>query len=98
MADEPTPGELVRRMEAGFSDLKEDLRDLAGRLDKKVSQELYDVRHNTLMERVQALETLRKEDADKLIATRRWLIGAVIVPVVGILLPVVMLVIQGTGS
>ena len=36
MGDEPTNGELARRLDAGFDDLKEDMRDLAGRLDTKV--------------------------------------------------------------
>jgi hypothetical protein len=41
------------------------------------------------------LETLREKDTEKLIATRRWLIGAVIVPLVGILLPVIILLTRG---
>ncbi|MFD9564846.1 hypothetical protein [Streptomyces sp. NPDC059994] len=35
---------------------------------------------------------------ESIVATRRWLIGAVIVPVIGILLPVILLLTLGAGS
>lgn len=63
MADEPTLGEIKRRVEMGFSDLKEDLRELGHRLDSKVSMERYtleqlnrDEAHKQLVERVKGLE------------------------------------------
>lgn len=95
MADEPTLGELQRRMEHGFADLKDDLREHGTRLDSKVDQKLYDLRHEALSGRVTMLETLREKDAEKLVATRRWLVGAVIVPLIGILLPVIILLSKG---
>ncbi|NUP37041.1 MAG: hypothetical protein HOY76_08485 [Streptomyces sp.] len=97
MADEPTLGEVVRRLEDVRQDLKEDVRDLGGRLDSKVDQQVYDLRHEALTARVIALETLREKDADRVSATRRWLIGAVIVPVVGIVLPTILLLMRGGG-
>ena len=96
MADEPTLGEVQRRMEQGFTDLKDDMRELGGRLDSKVDQKVYDLRHEALAARVTTLETLREKDAEKIVATRRWLVGAVIVPLIGILLPVMILLVQGT--
>ncbi|MET8571796.1 hypothetical protein [Streptomyces sp. NPDC004783] len=96
MADEPTLGEVQRRMEQGFTDLKDDMRELGGRLDSKVDQKVYDLRHEALASRVTTLETLREKDAEKIVATRRWLVGAVIVPLIGILLPVIILLVQGT--
>ncbi|MFD9564334.1 hypothetical protein [Streptomyces sp. NPDC059994] len=98
MPDEPTLGELARRFEDRLTDVREDIQQLGLRLDKKVDRELYDLRHEALTARVTTLETLREKDTEKLVATRRWLIGAVIVPILGILLPVILLLTQGTGS
>lgn len=98
MPDDPTLGEVVRRFEERFADVRDDIQQLGRRIDSKVSQEVYDLRHEALAARVTTLETLREKDAEKLVATRRWLIGAVIVPLVGILLPVIILLVQGAGS
>lgn len=97
MPDEPTLGEVVRRFEDRFTDVRDDIKQLGNRIDTKVSQEVYDLRHEALAARVTTLETLREKDAEKIVATRRWLIGAVIVPLVGILLPVIILLL-GAGS
>jgi hypothetical protein len=80
----------VRRFEDRFTDLRDDIQQLGRRLDGKVSQDLYDLRHEALSARVKALETMREKDADRLAATRRWLIGVVIVPLVAVLLPILM--------
>lgn len=97
MSDEPTPGEMVRRLEDRLADVRDDIQQLGRRLDEKVDQRIYDLRHEALTGRVSTLETLREKDAEKLVATRRWLIGAVVVPLIGILLPVVLLLAKGTG-
>lgn len=97
MSDEPTPGEMVRRLEDRLADVRDDIQQLGRRLDEKVDQRIYDLRHEALTGRVSTLETLREKDAEKLVATRRWLIGAVVVPLIGILLPVVLLLARGTG-
>lgn len=98
MPDEPTLGEVVRRFEDRLTDVRDDIQQLGLSLEKKVDQRIYDLRHEALAGRVTTLETLREKDAEKLVATRRWLIGAVIVPLVGILLPVIILLVQGAGS
>lgn len=97
--DEPTftLGEVVRRLEDVRQDLKEDVRDIGGRLDNKVDAEIYRFRHEALTARVTALEALREKDADRVSATRRWLIGAIIVPLIGIVMPVVLLLARGGG-
>lgn len=95
MSDEPTPGEMVRRLEDRLADAREDIQQLGRRMDEKVDQRIYDLRHEALTGRVSTLETLREKDAEKLVATRRWLIGAVVVPLVGILLPVIILLARG---
>lgn len=98
MPDEPTLGEVVRRFEDRFTDVRDDIQMLGKSLEKKVDQRIYDLRHDALAARVATLETLREKDAEKLVATRRWLIGAVVVPLVGILLPVIILLTRGAGS
>lgn len=71
MGDEPTNGELARRLDAGFDDLKEDMRDLAGRLDTKVDaslltlqQQAQDERTHLLAVRLSAIEDARQKEAD----------------------------------
>jgi len=98
MPDEPTLGEVIRRFDDRFVDLRDDIAGLGRRLDEKVDQRIYDLRHEALASRVTTLETLREKDAEKLVATRRWLIGAVIVPLIGIMLPLIVLLIRGAGS
>lgn len=79
MPDEPTLGEVVRRLEAVHQDLKEDFRDVAGRLDSKVSIERYQYeqaatleRERVLSERVKAIEEARdKEAQDRQAAEQR---------------------------
>lgn len=98
MPEDTTLGELARRLDERTGDIRDDIRTLSAELAKKVDQKLYDIRHDALAARVATLETLREKDAEKLVATRRWLIGAVIVPLVGILLPVIILLMRGSGS
>ncbi|MEW2420428.1 hypothetical protein AB0911_07780 [Streptomyces nigra] len=84
MPDEPTLGEVVRRLEAVHQDLKEDFRDVAGRLDGKVSIERYQYekeagaeRERALTERVREIEAARekekeeKQQAEQKLADRR---------------------------
>lgn len=69
MPDEPTLGEVVRRLEAVHQDLKDDFRDVAGRLDSKVSMERYQLeqqawleRERGVTERVRAIEEAREKE------------------------------------
>lgn len=98
MADEPTLGELARRFEDRMADVRDDIQQLGRRLDEKVDQRLYELRHDALHAKVTALEALREKDAERIVATRRWLVGAVVVPLVGILLPVLLLLMRGSGG
>lgn len=72
MSDEPTNGELARRLDAGFDDLKEDMRTLAARLDTKVDssllalqQQAQDDRTAALVARVTAIEDDRAREAER---------------------------------
>lgn len=98
MSDEPTLGEVVRRFEDRFVDVRDDIKQLGDRIDTKVGQEVYDLRHEALTQRVTTLETLREKDAERIVATRRWLIGAVVVPLIGVLLPIIIMLTRGAGS
>jgi hypothetical protein len=72
--EDPSNAELAHRIEAMRLDLKDDFRELAKRLDAKVSVERYELErraadavHVALIERVAAIEAARaqeKRDAD----------------------------------
>ena len=78
MADEPTLGEVVRRLEAIHVDLKEDLREYGTRLDSKVSIERYELErraaddvHRQVIERVANIEAAREREKQDAEAVRR---------------------------
>ncbi|GAA1065188.1 hypothetical protein [Streptomyces asiaticus] len=98
MSDEPTLGEVVRRFEDRLADVRDDIKQLGDRIDTKVSQEVYDLRHEALSSRVAALETLREKDVERIVATRRWLIGAVVMPLMSVLLPIIIMLTRGAGT
>ena len=98
MADEPTLGELGRLIQALRGDVRDDLAQLNHRLDRVVPMDVYTVEKNQMNQRVTALEQQREKDAERVTATRRWLIGAVVLPLVGILLPIVVILARGAGS
>ena len=98
MADEPTLGELGRLIQALRGDVRDDLAQLNHRLDRVVPMDVYTVEKNQMNQRVTALEQQREKDAERVTATRRWLIGAVVLPLVGILLPIVVIFARGAGS
>ncbi|MDQ0758671.1 hypothetical protein [Streptomyces canus] len=67
--DDPSNAELAHRIEAMRIDLKEDFRELVGRLDAKVSVERYEIErrnrdevHVQMMERITAIETARDKE------------------------------------
>ncbi|MFD6275848.1 hypothetical protein ACFWFI_09775 [Streptomyces sp. NPDC060209] len=97
MADEPSNGELGRLIQALRDDVREDLGNLNGRLDTFVSQDVYTIEKTQLGARVTTLETKREQDADRLVATRRWMIGVVITVVVA-LLPYLAMTVKGAGA
>lgn len=97
MADEPTLGEGVRRLEDRLADVRDDIAQLGRRLDEKVDQRIYDLRHEALAARVTTLEVQREKDVDRVTATRRWMIGVVITVVVA-LLPYLGALVRGAGA
>lgn len=73
MVEGPSSGELARRLEAVHQDLKEDLRDIAGRLDHKVSTEVFKLEQAAQDERSaqQAVRIAALEEAARREAQRR---------------------------
>lgn len=95
MSDEPTLGEVKRRVEAGFADVKEDILTLATRLDSRVSMERYQLEQQAsaketreLTERVKALEEAAREKERQRQADRRLIFSALVVPVLLVILTV----------
>lgn len=78
MPDEPTLGEVKRRVEAGFEDVKEDIRNLVAALDRRVSMERYQLEKESrdkevreLLERIRGIEEARRKEAEQREADRR---------------------------
>ncbi len=97
MPVEPTPGEVNRRLDDRFGELRQDIADLARRVDGKVSQDVYQLQINALTREntdlkaeLTAMRAERARDAEKVAAMRRWWIATVIVPLVAVLLAYVL--------
>lgn len=93
MADDATLGELGRRLDASMRDVRDDMERTDRRLDKKVDVEIYQVQHQAIVKEIadlkadnRALRVERLRDAEKVATMRRWLISAVIIPMVAVLL------------
>ncbi|MDI9885892.1 hypothetical protein QMZ92_16280 [Streptomyces sp. HNM0645] len=70
MPNDPTLGEVMRRLEDVRQDLKEDFRELGTRLDSKVSMERYQLEQQArdeairqILERVKGIEEERAQEA-----------------------------------
>ncbi|MFI6979301.1 hypothetical protein ACIBSV_12045 [Embleya sp. NPDC050154] len=97
MPPDPTVWELARQLEHLRLDVRDDINALGARLDAKVGADLLkleqsaqDAAVRVLADRVKELEDARTADMTRAIATRRWLIAAVLVPLVAILLPLLL--------
>lgn len=104
MPDDPTLGEVMRRLEDVRQDLKEDFRELGTRLDSKVSMERYQLEQvarddalKLLTERVRGMEDAAREKEKQRSADRRLIFTALIVPVLIVLLQAY-LAAKGAGS
>lgn len=88
MPEEPTLGEVVRRLEAVHADLKEDVREFGKRLDTKVSMERYTLEQQAdkeaqrlLGERLTAVEQAREQEQ----RDRRLIFSALVAPILIVL-------------
>ncbi|GAA0554748.1 hypothetical protein ACFV27_37415 [Streptomyces antimycoticus] len=104
MADEPSNGELGRLIQALRGDIRDDMAGINARLDRMVSLDVYAVEKAgvakdiaELAKAVEGLQALRAQDAERVTQTRRWLVASVIIPLLGIVLPL-MMVMRGAGA
>ncbi|MDX3343716.1 hypothetical protein PV409_37840 [Streptomyces sp. ME02-6979.5a] len=88
MADEPTLGEVVRRLDDVRQDLKEDIHGvvtlLGGKADSEIvrlGQEAQDERHTTLSGRVAKLEEKDQQKDTQRQNDRRLILFSLVVPV-----------------
>ena len=96
MADEPSLGELGRLIQLMRGDIRDDMALINARLDRMVSTDVYGV-EKAALERmiadlkkdVESVQAQRLADGERVTQTRRWLFASVIVPVLGLILPVV---------
>lgn len=102
MVDEPSNGELSRLIQAMRGDFRDDLAQMNLRLDRLVSQDVYAVEKaamakelSDLAKVVESVQSQRQADADRVTQTRRWLVASVIIPLLGLVLPVVLVVAGG---
>nr|WSX25605.1 hypothetical protein OG690_37945 [Streptomyces tubercidicus] len=104
MADEPSLGELGRLIQALRGDIRDDLGHINARLDRMVSNDVYAVEKASLIKEisdltkdVEALAAQRVQDAERVTQTRRWMVASVIVPLIGIVLPLIVML-RGAGA
>lgn len=104
MPDDPTLGELARRLEDRLGDVRDDIRQLGIRIDGRVSLERYQIEQaqredvlKQLLERIKGIEDARKEQDKQRAADRRLIFSALIVPVLLVLLQVY-LTTRGAGA
>lgn len=98
--DNVSLGELGRRLEAMRVDIKDDIHDLANRLDAKVSLERYQLEREAharevreVTSRVERLEQARQDDAKQRANERRWLLAGLVFPIVTAVVGVVAMVV-----
>lgn len=104
MPDDPTLGELARRLEDRLGDARDDIRGLNNRIDSRVSMERYQIErqqaddaYKLLLERVKGIEEARKEQEKQRAVDRRLIFSALVVPVLLVLLQVY-LATRGAGA
>ncbi|MFE1949937.1 hypothetical protein ACFW9D_05645 [Streptomyces sp. NPDC059524] len=102
MADEPSNGELGRLIESMRGDFHHTLGQLNARLDRLVSADVYAVEKAALAKdigdldkEVQGIKRQREQDAQQITQTRRWLVASVIIPMIGLALPVILFLVGG---
>ncbi|MBD0743612.1 hypothetical protein [Streptomyces sp. CBMA152] len=95
MPDLPTIGELVRRLEDRYGDVRDDLHVMGARVDSRVSMERYQIEqaqrddaYKALLERVKSIEDARRDQERLRAADRRLILSGLVVPVLVILLQV----------
>lgn len=104
MADEPSNSELWRLIEAMDRNIRDDLGQINARMDRLVHVDVYQAEKAAIVKEINDLKgdltgvhTRLDRDAERVTATRRWMIASVLIPLLGLVLPY-LVVIQGAGS
>ena len=101
---EPSNGELGRLIQLLRDDNRNGIAQINARLDRMVSLDVYAVEKAAQADKIRDLEDSvkslgeqREKDAERVTQTRRWIFASVIIPIVGIVLPLYM-ALKGAGS
>jgi hypothetical protein len=81
---------LGREIKQLRADLRDDLTEIKSQLAGLLPREVYDAKHEALKERVKSLELKADVAEDRQTATRRWLISAVVLPLVAIAVTIIL--------
>lgn len=83
---------LGREIKQLRDDTRSGISDIKGLLDKLLPREVYEARHDALVRRVDSLEReFERAESDRT-AMRRWLISAVVLPVVSMAVMIILAV------
>lgn len=88
MADEAI-GREIRQLRI---DYKEDVSELKADQSKLLPREVYTARHEALERRISALEREVELAEASRVATRRWLVSAVVLPLVSMVVMIILAV------
>lgn len=104
MADEPSLGELGRLIQLMRGDIRDDMAQINSRLDRMVSTDVYGVEKAALEREiadvkkdVENVQAQRAADAERVTQTRRWMFASVVIPVLGLIIPIVFFLMGGKG-
>ncbi|MFE9491413.1 hypothetical protein ACFYNF_34085 [Streptomyces sp. NPDC006641] len=104
MADEPSLGELGRLIQLMRGDIRDDMAQINSRLDRMVSTDVYGVEKAALEREiaevkkdVESMQAQRTADAERVTQTRRWVFASVVIPVLGLIIPIVFFLAGGKG-
>ncbi|WP_026931235.1 hypothetical protein [Glycomyces tenuis] len=88
MTDEAI-GREIRQLR---DDIKDDLGEIKGELGKLLPREVYTARHEALTRRVESLEREAELAETRQTATRRWMVSAVVIPLVSMTVMIILAV------
>lgn len=102
MADEPSLGELGRLIQLMRGDIRDDMAQINSRLDRMVSTDVYGVEKaaterqiSDLRKDLESVQAQRAADANRVTQTRRYMVASVIIPILGFVIPLVIVIVGG---
>jgi len=88
VADDPVGREIRQLRE----DLRDDIAQLRSELDRRVLREVHSAEYKSLEARLSALEREVEAAETKQVGQRRWLVSAVVLPVIALIVTIVLAV------